>query len=411
MGAARSCSVRATTATRATSCASGSVRVTHDHTDGRTITLAELRPGRHVRRAGDVRLGAPLGHRAGARGDEALALLAGDMRRMLLSHPHIAVNMLAWLAERLRNANDTDRPAVVPDRREPRGRRAARPGPGAPRGRRRRGHEPAARRGRSAPRRPRSPSSPAPRASRRRASSPASSETASSPPGAGRCWCMTPARFGTTSTDSERERQRMVEHQLRRRGITDECVLARDGGGAARAVPAEGPRRRRLPRRRGRHRRGPDDVAAVDRGLHDRAARAAAGDETVLEVGTGSGYAAAVLSRCARAGRHDRAPRAARRPGARATLAELGYDNVEVRVGDGTKGAPGRRAVRRHLGHRDRRRPAARRRCSTSSRPTASLVCPVRRGVDRELLMRFDSAAAASRSCRCASCRWCRRLP
>ena len=36
------------------------------------------------------------------------------------------------------------------------------------------------------------------------------------------------------------------------------------------------------------------------------------GDETVLEVGTGSGYAAAVLSRlCARGG-HDRAPRAAR---------------------------------------------------------------------------------------------------
>jgi CRP/FNR family transcriptional regulator len=36
----------------------------------------------------------------------ALALLAGDMRRMLLTHPHIAVNMLAWLAERLRNANE-----------------------------------------------------------------------------------------------------------------------------------------------------------------------------------------------------------------------------------------------------------------------------------------------------------------
>jgi len=36
----------------------------------------------------------------------ALALLAGDMRRMLLSHPHIAVNMLSWMSDRLRAAND-----------------------------------------------------------------------------------------------------------------------------------------------------------------------------------------------------------------------------------------------------------------------------------------------------------------
>ena len=36
----------------------------------------------------------------------ALALLAGDMRRMLLAHPHIAVNMLSWLADRLRAANE-----------------------------------------------------------------------------------------------------------------------------------------------------------------------------------------------------------------------------------------------------------------------------------------------------------------
>jgi CRP/FNR family transcriptional regulator len=35
----------------------------------------------------------------------ALALLSGDMRRMLLAHPHIAVNMLSWLADRLRAAN------------------------------------------------------------------------------------------------------------------------------------------------------------------------------------------------------------------------------------------------------------------------------------------------------------------
>jgi CRP/FNR family transcriptional regulator len=36
----------------------------------------------------------------------ALALLAGDMRRMLLQHPHIAVNMLSWMSDRLRAANE-----------------------------------------------------------------------------------------------------------------------------------------------------------------------------------------------------------------------------------------------------------------------------------------------------------------
>ncbi len=61
----------------------------------------------------------------------------------------------------------------------------------------------------------------------------------------------------------------------------------------------------------------------------------------MLEVGTGSGYAAAVLSRCCREvvtiERHaSLAERAA------AVLEELGYDNVEVRTGDGSRGAPDR---------------------------------------------------------------------
>jgi CRP/FNR family transcriptional regulator len=85
---------------------SGSVRVTHDHTDGRTITLAELRPGDMF---GELAMFDSERRSATVQALEetsALALLAGDMRRMLLSHPHIAVNMLAWLAERLRNANE-----------------------------------------------------------------------------------------------------------------------------------------------------------------------------------------------------------------------------------------------------------------------------------------------------------------
>src|SRR5918992_4118492 len=63
------------------------------------------------------------------------------------------------------------------------------------------------------------------------------------------------------------------------------------------------------------------------------------GDERVLEVGTGSGYAAAVLSRLAREvitiERYESLAVQAEQ-----TLHELGYDNVVVAVGDGSRGAP-----------------------------------------------------------------------
>jgi protein-L-isoaspartate(D-aspartate) O-methyltransferase len=61
----------------------------------------------------------------------------------------------------------------------------------------------------------------------------------------------------------------------------------------------------------------------------------------VLEVGTGSGYGAAVLSLCAkRVVTVERIPVLAER--ARRVLAELGYDNVEVLDGDGSLGGPSR---------------------------------------------------------------------
>jgi CRP/FNR family cyclic AMP-dependent transcriptional regulator len=85
---------------------SGSVRVTHDHTDGRTITLAELRPGDMF---GELAMFNSEVRSATVQALEdasALALLSGDMRRMLLSHPHIAVNMLSWMSDRLRAANE-----------------------------------------------------------------------------------------------------------------------------------------------------------------------------------------------------------------------------------------------------------------------------------------------------------------
>lgn len=62
-------------------------------------------------------------------------------------------------------------------------------------------------------------------------------------------------------------------------------------------------------------------------------------DDNVLEIGTGSGYAAAVLSRIVKQvytiERHERLATLA---GGR--LQELGYDNVTVRCGDGTRGWP-----------------------------------------------------------------------
>ena len=106
---------------------------------------------------------------------------------------------------------------------------------------------------------------------------------------------MTRRDSGTTSTD----RERMVERQLRRRGIHDERVLA---------AMAEVPRELFLPKgqRRRAYRDGavrigegqtmsqPWIVACMAQVLE------LSGAETVLEVGTGSGYGAAVLSRLCR---------------------------------------------------------------------------------------------------------------
>jgi protein-L-isoaspartate(D-aspartate) O-methyltransferase len=132
----------------------------------------------------------------------------------------------------------------------------------------------------------------------------------------------------------------MVERQLRRRGITDERVLRAMAEVPRELFVPESERRRAY--RDGALRIGegqtisqPWIVASMTALLelepNDRA----------LEVGTGSGYAAAVLSRCCREvvtiERH--APLAER---ARAVLGELGYDNVEVRTGDGSRGAPDR---------------------------------------------------------------------
>jgi protein-L-isoaspartate(D-aspartate) O-methyltransferase len=62
-------------------------------------------------------------------------------------------------------------------------------------------------------------------------------------------------------------------------------------------------------------------------------------DDIALEVGTGSGYQAAVLARlCRRVLTIELEPALAER--AAATLKRLGFDNVEVAVGDGNLGWP-----------------------------------------------------------------------
>src|SRR5918912_1917857 len=136
---------------------------------------------------------------------------------------------------------------------------------------------------------------------------------------------------GTTSTDRAKERSRMVDRQLRRRGIHDGRVLA---------AMSEVPRELFLPKDQ-RRRAYRDGAVRIGEGQTMSQPWIVAcmaqlleldGSETVLEVGTGSGYAAAVLSRlCREVVTIERYESLA--AGARAILRELGYGNVDVRVG------------------------------------------------------------------------------
>ena len=131
-------------------------------------------------------------------------------------------------------------------------------------------------------------------------------------------------------------RDRMVSDQVLRRGVTDRRVLD-----AMHAVPREAfvPESLRdaaysdkpLPIGEGQTISQPYIVGAMAEALR------LGGDENVLEIGTGSGYAAAVLAHLARAIHSvERLPNLARR--ARDTLRRLGYDSVEVIEGDGSRG-------------------------------------------------------------------------
>jgi protein-L-isoaspartate(D-aspartate) O-methyltransferase len=147
-----------------------------------------------------------------------------------------------------------------------------------------------------------------------------------------------PGIAGVAGDGYEAARRAMVDQQIRHRGIGQENVLK-----AMETVP--------------RHLFVPDDIRP--RAYDDQALPIGSGraiyqpyvvalmtallglkdDAKVLEVGTGSGYQAAVLSRVA----HEVysieiVPTVANQ--ARSRLAALGYDNVTVRAGDGYQGWP-----------------------------------------------------------------------
>ncbi len=138
--------------------------------------------------------------------------------------------------------------------------------------------------------------------------------------------------------ESQSARDRMVERQISARGVTDALVLR-----AMRHVPreqfvplelrdrayADGP----LPIGEGQTISQPFIVASMIESLR------LCSDDRVLEVGVGSGYAAAVIAEIA-----DEVYGIERREALARTASErlerLGYGNVHIRHGDGTRGWP-----------------------------------------------------------------------
>ncbi|MEE9127842.1 MAG: protein-L-isoaspartate(D-aspartate) O-methyltransferase [Planctomycetota bacterium] len=149
------------------------------------------------------------------------------------------------------------------------------------------------------------------------------------------------ARTDTAPSEEElhrRARQQMVDRQIQGRGIRHQGVLA-----AMRRIP--------------RHRFVPESLSARaynDGPLpigHDQTisqpyvvafmteALELGGDEKVLEIGTGSGYQAAILGQVARqVFTIEIVDPLAKSAGK--LLAEMGYENIHVRSGDGYRGWP-----------------------------------------------------------------------
>jgi len=142
--------------------------------------------------------------------------------------------------------------------------------------------------------------------------------------------------MASTMTDFTREREAMVERQLKRRGITEPAILD-----AFLAVPRE-----EFVAEQHAHLAYGDHPLPIEAeqtisqpyivALMIQAA-AVGPDDVVLEIGAGSGYAAAVISRIAdRVIAIERQHRLVEVASER--VRRLGYDNVEIVEGDGTRG-------------------------------------------------------------------------
>jgi protein-L-isoaspartate(D-aspartate) O-methyltransferase len=145
-----------------------------------------------------------------------------------------------------------------------------------------------------------------------------------------------PESIAAAETDLVTAKKVMLRKQLQMRGIFDAGVLA---------AMAKVPREQFVPAEI-RRQAYADQALGIDCGqtisqpyivaLMTQALKLS-GEETVLEVGTGSGYQTAILAELCRdvvtIERHSELSRQAT-----ATLAQLGYHNVEFVVGDGTLG-------------------------------------------------------------------------
>src|SRR5437588_8364510 len=85
---------------------SGHARAIREHSDGRSITLANFGPGDifgelamfdNERRSATIET---------MESTEVIAILGGDMRRLMREHPEIAVKLVAALGRRLRETNE-----------------------------------------------------------------------------------------------------------------------------------------------------------------------------------------------------------------------------------------------------------------------------------------------------------------
>jgi protein-L-isoaspartate(D-aspartate) O-methyltransferase len=144
--------------------------------------------------------------------------------------------------------------------------------------------------------------------------------------------------MGTKTKNMEIPRRRMVEEQLIARGIKDPLVL--------RAM-SEVPRERFVPFQYSKHAYEDSPLPIEEKqtisqpyivALMAEMLQLSLSDR-VLEIGTGSGYAAAIMSRIAAevytVERHEKLARSARE-----RFEQLGYENIHVHIANGTLGWP-----------------------------------------------------------------------